>query len=99
MLVKKVRRKKPKDYSDLSDPEVLFELLEFKNPLTRIAAKIYQEKSSQPMLYCIILAGKMYEEELLSVGMIKTYFDDFDVEEYSQCEMNIFQSMRYCLYI
>jgi len=99
---KKPTRKKliqKKDMTDLTDIDVLCDILEFKNPLTKQAAKVYQEKSTEPPLFCVILAGKMYEEELLTVGAIRSYIPDFDVLEYAPSEMTIFQFMEYCLYI
>jgi hypothetical protein len=85
--------------TDLTDTDVLCDILEFKNPLTIQAAKVYHQKTTEPPLFCAILAGKMYEEELLTVGAIRSYIPDFDVLEYAPSEITIFQLMEYCLYI
>jgi len=84
---------------DVDDFDVLFELLEYTNPLTKAAAKVYYETSNQSPEYCIILAGKLYEEELLSTGAVKDFIEDFDIECYARAEMAIFKSMEYCLFI
>jgi len=94
-----VKKQNVKDKDDLTDIDNLYVVLEYKNPMTKQAALVYQEKSEEPLLYCIILSGKLYEEELLSAGMISSYIYDFDIEEYAASEMIIFQSMHYCLYI
>jgi len=79
--------------------DVLFELLEYTNPLTKVASGVYLERSGEPLEYCIVLAGKMYEEELLSMAVIRDYIEDFDIEEYAESEMIIFRHMNFCLFV
>ena len=39
----------------------LYSHLEFENPLTKMAARIYHEKTAVRVEYCTLIASKMYE--------------------------------------
>jgi hypothetical protein len=74
-------------------------LLEFSNPMTQAAAKVYQRASGAPVEYCMIMAGRLYEAELLSMGAVEDYLEDFDLDDYVDYELKIFKAMNYCLFI
>jgi serine/threonine protein kinase len=77
--------------------EVAFEALEGQNPVTVAAARVYHERSGCPEGMCVMLAHKMYEEELFdpndAAEMLK-----IDLEEYARAEQRIFRAMEYCLF-
>jgi serine kinase len=81
------------------DTGKLMSLLEFSNPMTQAAAKVYHRTSGAPIEYCMILAGRLYEAELLSMGVVEDYLEDFDLEDYVDYELKIFKAMNYCLFI
>jgi len=81
------------------DLNKLMVLLEFSNPMTHIAAKIYHQKSGAPMEMCMVLAGRLYEAELLSMGSVEDYLEDFDLDDYVEWEIKIFKAMDYCLFV
>jgi len=55
------------------DTGKLMSLLEFSNPMTQAAAKVYHNTSGAPMEYCMIVAGRLYEAELLSMGAVRGF--------------------------
>jgi len=81
------------------DSGKLMTLLEFSNPMTQAAAKVYHVQSGAPLEYCMILAGRLYEAELLSMGAVEDFLEDFDLDGYVSYELKIFQAMNYCLFI
>jgi len=74
-------------------------MLEFSNPLTKQAALIYHTISQEPMEHCMVLAGKMFESDLLDMTCVDDFVEDFDIDEYLDAEMNIFKAVDFCLYI
>lgn len=82
-----------------SDLDKIMAALEFSSPLTAIAAKIYQEKSGAALEDCVVLAGKMYEREQLSVSVVEDYLEYFDYDLYAVEELKIFKAMDYCLFV
>lgn len=95
-----------------------FDLFELWNPMTRVAALSYflsccSAGNSVSLLSCVILASRLYENELndplddldymedwadeMSIDLDEIW--DFDVDEYKQHEMCILQSTGYCLYV
>jgi serine/threonine protein kinase len=77
----------------------LMRVLEFSNPITQMAAKVYHQKSGVPAEHCLILAGRLYEAELLSMGCVTDYLQDFNISEYVDFEMKILKAMDFCLFI
>jgi len=95
-----------------------FDLFELWNPMTRVAALSYflsccSAGNSVSLLSCVILASRLYENELNDPLDDLDYMEDwademsidldeiwaFDVDEYKQHEMCILQSTGYCLYV
>lgn len=72
----------------------------FTNPMTAYAAEIYCKHFESPtklqIRTCVILASKMYEEELI-------YDDDVErdilIDEYKKEEHIIFEKMNFCLFV
>lgn len=95
--IKVQANKKQKTSSD--DIDKIMAALEFDSPLTKIAAKIYQEKSGVALEDCVVLAGKIYEREQLSVTAVDDYLEDFDFDDYAIEELKIFKAMDYCLFV
>eukprot|EP00051_Salpingoeca_urceolata_P004960 m.69196 g.69196 ORF g.69196 m.69196 type:complete len:256 (+) comp13962_c0_seq2:741-1508(+) len=79
--------------------ELLHERLEMSNPLTIEAARAYEKASWALPRYCLVLASKMYEEDLVTMGFVQSVLPDFDVDAYRQAELLIFRAMEFCLYI
>jgi len=77
----------------------LMTLLEFSNPMTQAAAKVYHATSGAPREYCMVLAGRLYEAELLGMGAVEDFLEDFDLDDYVNYELKIFRAMDYCLFI
>lgn len=93
---KKVQTEEDEE-TELAD--YFFEALEFSNPLTKQAAIVYHSMAAQPMEHCMILAGKMFESELLDMSCVEEFLEEFDIEDYIESEMNIFVAMDFCLFI
>lgn len=78
--------------------EAAYAVLEGSNPITVAAARIYHERSGCPEAFCVMLAHKMYEEDL---------YDNDDaaedlgihLEDYVRAEHRIFRAMEYCLFV
>jgi len=95
---KKARRKESAETEE-ELAECCYEMLEFSNPLTKQAALIYHTISQEPMEHCMVLAGKMFESDLLDMTCVDDFVEDFDIDEYLDAEMNIFKAVDFCLYI
>jgi len=91
------RRSKEEKKSKLSRK---FEAFCFDNPMTLFAAEKYFKEVSESKLWraeesCLILASKLYEEDLIDLYEIK----DFDILKYISDEKKIFEAMGYCLFV
>lgn len=94
------KKSKKKDYPTEEDiAQRYYEALEFTNPLTKQAALVYHSMASEPMEHCMVIAGKMFEEELLDMSSVEDFIEDFDPDAYIDSEINIFRAMDFCLYI
>ena len=93
-LGKKKAAKKGRD-----DFEKVYNAFEFSNPLTIQAARTYAEKTSIRPEYCMVLASRMYEEDLVAMSYACERWPSFHPEIYRVAELAIFSAMDYCLYI
>lgn len=71
--------------------------LEFSNPKTVDAALTYWDCAQQPIEYCVLLAHKMHEQDLMNIEEVEEYLENFDIDEYSAAEELMFQKMGYDL--
>ena len=73
----------------------IYEAYKFTNPMTMYAADIYRKFSSN-IRACVILAAKMYEEELVYKDDVSK---DISAKIYMKEEQHIFAGMQYCLFV
>jgi serine/threonine protein kinase len=76
-------------------------LLEYKNTITKDAARYYHKLMDGRVdyLHCLVLAGKLYEIKLLSFSSVVECIPDFDIISYAQSEKQILRACNFCLFI
>jgi serine/threonine protein kinase len=95
------KQKKKLDIVLKDDVHKKWVVLKYKNPLTKTATRYYIEKTKNeiPLIYCLLLAGKLYETELLSITDIIDILPEFNHDEYVECEKKIFKMCDFCLFV
>jgi len=87
-------KEKKKAFSEI---ERICSVLDFTNPLTKTAALRLWESTDQIVAYCVILAHKVFEHELMNIEEVEEYIEDFDIDEYTAAEEAMFEDMAYDL--
>lgn len=98
-IMSKKEKKKHKVVKDLIHTKWV--QLQYSNNLTKDAARYYYEKTNNEVdqLHCLILAGKLYEKDLLSMNKIIECIPSFDITSYVKSEQIILLACNFCLFI
>jgi serine/threonine protein kinase len=75
--------------------------LTFSNPVTKDVARFYYKKCDGIVdsMYCVLVASKLYESQLLSVSFIDSCIKNFDLDDYKKQEAIIMNEMDYELFV
>lgn len=84
----------------LNEFEKYAKKFDFSNPMTVFAAEVYHQKTKEKIVYCILLASKMYEYyEVDLIDDLFNHVENFDLDDYLDSEKKILIAMDYCLFI
>ncbi len=98
-MSKKQKKAAPKILKD--EVHLVWVQLTFENTLTKDAARIYHKKidGKYDVRYCVLVASKLYESQLLSITFIESAINNFDPLVYKEAEECILKKMDYDIYI
>lgn len=98
-MSKKQKKAAPRIIKD--DAHLVWVQLTFDNTLTKDAARIYHKKidGKYDVRYCVLVASKLYESQLLSISFIESAINNFDPLVYKEAEECILKNMDYDIYI
>ena len=98
-MSKRQKKSQPKVIKD--EVHRIWVQLTFSNPVTKEAARVYYEKCLGDIesRYCVLVASKIYESQLLSINFIDDAINNFDMDDYRLAEITIMDKMNYDLFI